>query len=91
MNTNNSTVEAKNNVSKKGTLIKILIVAFFIAGGLFFAYRLGVSSTQNPQATNISDVFADVNNDGKPDLIVSAQVILNTDQNASFLASQVQK
>ena len=75
--------------NKKGTLVKILIIAVFIIAGLICAYKMGVANSQNPQATNINNVFADVNQDGKLDLIVSGQVILNTEQNANFLASQL--
>jgi len=90
-NSNNNGIKTESIPNKKGNLIKILIIAVFMIAGLFCAYKVGAYMTKNPQATNISNVFVDINGDGKPDLIVNAEVILNTDQSASFLASQVQK
>ncbi len=77
------TTETKS--SKKSTVVKILIIAVFIIGGLVCAYKLG---TQNVQVTHVSYIFVDVDNDGKQDLIVSGDVIFNSEQNSNFLASQ---
>lgn len=82
-------IQTEVTPNKKGTLVKVLIVCAFVFAGLFCAYKLGVAASQNPQATNIENVFSDVNGDGKLDLIVSGVVILNTEQNSNFLASQL--
>lgn len=78
-------ITTERNSSKKSIVIKILIIAVFIIGGLVCAYKLG---TQNVQVTHVSYIFVDVNDDGKQDLIVSGDVIFNSEQNSSFLANQ---
>lgn len=78
------TTEVKPN--KNSTLIKVLIIAVFIIGGLVCAYKLG---TQSFKVEHVSNVFADVDGNGSLDLIVTGQVIFNADQSSNFLASQL--
>ena len=44
-----------------------------------------------PESIQISNVFVDINGDGRLDYIKSAEVIMNTDDTANFLASQLQE
>lgn len=91
MNANtNNVIKTESIPNKKGDLVKILVIAVFMIAGLFCAYKAGVYMTKNPQSTNISNVFVDVNGDGKQDLIVNAEVILNSDQTSNLLANQIQ-
>ena len=59
----------------KGILIVALVVVFL--AGLGVAVRMYVQSMM--VTTPVENVFADVNGDGKMDLIVRADVVYNTD------------
>jgi hypothetical protein len=63
-----------------GILI-VLVLAMFVG-----AYIVGRNSTAMP-VTRVTNVFVDVNGDGKPDLILNADIILNNGQ-SSFPTSQ---
>ena len=53
-----------------------IFVCLLVACGFYFA----LSTMTNPNVVQVENVFADVNGDGTPDLIVKASVILNTGQ-----------
>lgn len=72
----------KNNLKNWLAVVCVLIVVV----ALIIAYTAGRNSTTMP-ATHITNVFTDVNGDGKPDLILNADIILNNGQ-SSFPTSQ---
>jgi hypothetical protein len=78
-----------NRKSDKGLKIAVVTILLILLGGIgFVSYKLGASSVYVPQAVEVHNVFVDINDDGKPDLLVSGQVILNSASSADFLASQ---
>ena len=62
-------------------ILVVLILAMFVG-----AYLVGRNSATMP-VTHVTNVFVDVNGDGKPDLILNADILLNTGQ-SSFPTSQ---
>jgi len=81
-------VHAPAPIKKKksfiGWYIGILIVLLLAVA--VASYAMGQKATSFP-VTHISQIFADVNGDGKMDLILNADVIINNGQ-VSFPVSQ---
>jgi hypothetical protein len=69
------TTENKIKVPTKFWIIAI-VIGILVVG--FFAFKIGQISNYNPNAVTISNVFADVNGDGKTDLIINANVVYNS-------------
>ena len=71
----------------KKKFVTVLIALLLIAvSGL--SIKIGMSLVDKPQVTQVEQIFADVNGDGELDLIIKADVILNTGQE-NFLVSRV--
>ena len=71
----------------KKKFVTVLIALLFIAV-IGLSIKIGMSLVDQPQVTQVEQIFADVNADGQLDLIIKADVILNTGQE-NFLVSQV--
>ena len=63
--------------SNKGVLIVVFFIFVALVG--FTAFQMGLYNSQS-NITQIQNVFADVNGDGKLDLIVNGDIIFNTEQ-----------
>lgn len=70
----------------KNKKFAVILIVICFAMVTFLTLKIGMSLA-NAQTIPISNVFADVNGDGKLDLIVNANVILNQGQE-NFLVSQ---
>jgi hypothetical protein len=75
MNKTENNVIEKNNTGIK-VMLFIILVGLFVGMGFY----IGQGSVDTPNIVNVENVFADVNGDGLPDLIVKGSVILNTEQ-----------
>ena len=71
----------------KKKFVTVLIALLFIAV-IGLSIKIGMSLVDQPQVTQVEQIFADVNGDGELDLIIKADVILNTGQE-NFLVSRV--
>jgi len=71
---------------KKKFVTVLIALLFIVVIGL--SIKIGMSLVDQPQVTQVEQIFADVNGDGQLDLIIKADVILNTGQE-NFLVSQV--
>ena len=71
----------------KKKFVTVLIALLFITV-IGLSIKIGMSLVDQPQVTQVEQIFADVNGDGQLDLIIKADVILNTGQE-NFLVSQV--
>jgi hypothetical protein len=89
MNTNNNVIKTQHvpvTVNKK---VIVVLIAFLFLGALVSAFIFGqyISNLNSPKIVQVHEVFSDINGDGKPDLIVYGEVIMNTGQ-ANFPSSQ---
>ena len=72
--------------SKPYIKIIIIFMVMLIGAGLVFALAKNIYTGNQHQITN---VFADVNGDGKEDLIVSGMVIYNSEEMENLPVSQL--
>lgn len=61
---------------KKFNVALWIVILCLVVFGLGVGVTVMVASTQT-ESIKIHNVFADINNDGKPDLILSADVVMN--------------
>lgn len=65
--------------------LKILLIAGFFVVITATIWGFGLwQGSQVSEAVKITNIFVDVNNDGRVDLIVSGDVIFNTEENQNF-------
>jgi len=65
-----------------------VLIALLLIAVIGLSIKIGMSLVDKPQVTQVEQIFADVNGDGELDLIIKADVILNTGQE-NFLVSRV--
>ena len=76
-------------IKKKKSKLKnwlVIVCVLIVVAALIGSYVFGRNSATLP-VTHITNVFVDVNGDGRPDLILNADIILNNGQ-SSFPTSQ---
>lgn len=89
-NTKSNKILSKENTEKikKETempkIIKMMIVVVLVLSVLLGSYVAYAFTQPVNQGQPISNMFVDVNNDGKVDLITSGNVIYNTDDVLNF-------
>ena len=65
-------------------IIKVMIVVVLVLSVLLGAYVVYAFPQSGNQGMPVSNMFVDVNGDGKVDLITSGNVIYNTDDVLNF-------
>jgi len=69
-----------NKVGKNQSIARFIFGVMFVVLLVATGFLVAVNITSNPNVVQVENVFADINGDGTPDLIVKGSVILNTGQ-----------